>query len=229
MLSDPAAEFLRISDHYRQMSDNEILALARHPERLTDQAQQALASEMHHRRLKAEPDPEETPAPAVPLVEPDTPDSPYFEERELVELRTVWSLQDALQIQTLLDRAGIPFFIGPEKATSVDHGTADFSKGVGVRIMRIGIPWARQAMTHYFPKDEPPPQEDEQLDELPVRCPRCQSTEVIFEELVEDSSIAGDGPADIPAQDSTDATPAKFQWTCDACGHHWQDDGIAKN
>jgi hypothetical protein len=37
-----------------------------------------------------------------------------------VEICTVWSLSDALQLQTLLDRAGIPFFMGPEKATAME-------------------------------------------------------------------------------------------------------------
>jgi hypothetical protein len=37
-----------------------------------------------------------------------------------VEICTVWSLSDGLQLQTLLDRAGIPFFMGPEKATGVE-------------------------------------------------------------------------------------------------------------
>src|SRR5208282_6280094 len=48
------------------------------------------------------------------------PDSPYDEDRKLVELCTVWSVRDALQVQTILDEAGIPFFMGPEKAAGVD-------------------------------------------------------------------------------------------------------------
>jgi len=57
--------------------------------------------------------------PAIP--DPSPPlDSSGDEDPELVEICTVWSLADALQLQTLLDRAGIPFFMGPEKATAME-------------------------------------------------------------------------------------------------------------
>jgi hypothetical protein len=56
----------------------------------------------------------------VPREEPRAPQKPepppdflYAEDRELVEICTVWSLSDALQLQTLLDRAAIPVFMAP--------------------------------------------------------------------------------------------------------------------
>jgi DNA-directed RNA polymerase subunit M/transcription elongation factor TFIIS len=238
---DPAGEFLRISERYRQMSDSELLVLARQRSELTDVAQQALANEISQRRLKVEPESEaenEKPSPrssakppAFVLVEPAQPhdsygcdsseddssggQSIYDEERRLVLLRTAWSLPDALQLQTLLDRAGIPFFMGPEKATSVDRVTSNFADGVDVQIMRIGLPWAMQAMQNYTPGDEPAPKQEE-LSELPVRCPKCQSTDVIFERLVTK-------PAAAP-----DSFSPKYKWTCDFCGHHWEDDGTVE-
>jgi hypothetical protein len=111
---DPAAEWLRLSERYRQMSDSELLVLARHNSDLTDVAQQALAHEISQRRLKLQPEEPRTPPNPEP---PSDSSSFYAEDRELVELCIVWSLSDALQLQTLLDRAGIPFFMGPEKAT----------------------------------------------------------------------------------------------------------------
>jgi hypothetical protein len=134
---DPAAEWLRLSERYRQMSDSELTALARHNSDLTDVAQQTLANEISQRRLKLQP--EEPPAP--PPAEPP-PDSSFFyaEDRELVEICVAWSLSDALQVQTLLDRAGIPFFMGPEKATGVDAVSSNFVNGVSVKIMQIGLP-----------------------------------------------------------------------------------------
>ena len=111
---DPTAEWRRLSEHYRRMNDNELLVLARQNSELTEAAQQALADEVSQRGLKLQP---EKPS-APPNPEPQT-DSPYAEDRELIEICTVWSLPDAVQLQTLLDRAGIPFFMGPEKATRV--------------------------------------------------------------------------------------------------------------
>jgi DNA-directed RNA polymerase subunit M/transcription elongation factor TFIIS len=204
---DPAVKWRDLLERYRQMSDNEILELARQNSELTDAAQQALAYEIAQRRLKLPV--EEAPAPP----NPETPaDSSYDEDRKLVEIRTVWSRSDAVQLQTLLDRAGVPFFMGPEKATGVDAVSSNFDNGVSVQIMNIGLPWARQALMNYTPTDEPGPKPEEELGEAPVRCPRCHSTEVIFERLLSEPN----------------RFPQEFEWTCDSCGQQWEDDGIAK-
>ena len=210
---DPSAEFLRISAHYRRMSDGELLSLARQPSELTPVAQQVLANETSSRGLKVQPD-EPAPRPTAPP--PDAGDSPYREDRELVDLCTVWSLPDALQVQTLLDRAGIPFSIGPENATGVDAVTSNFAHGLSVRVMQIGLPWARQTMRDYAPANDPNSRASEELDELPVCCPRCQSPEVIFEDLIPEAANAAAPSA------------TRFKWTCASCGHHWEDDGFVK-
>ncbi len=209
---DPAGEWRELSERYRGMSDEELVVLARQSSELTDVAQQALTQEISYRKLKLPA--EETAPPPDP--EPD-PESPYAEDRELVELCTVWSLRDSLQLQTLLDRAGIPFFMGPEKATGVDQVTSDFLKGVSVQIMRIGLPWTRQAMLNYEPADEPGPKQDQELEELPVLCPKCGSTEVVLGRLVTESPTAKDS-----------SPHPQFEWTCDSCGHQWEDDGIVR-
>jgi len=47
---------------------------------------------------------------------------------------------DALKVQTILDRLGIPFFMGPGKATGVAEVTSEFRRWLAVQIMQIGIP-----------------------------------------------------------------------------------------
>ncbi len=140
----------------------------------------------------------------------------YDEDRKLVALCTVWSERDALKLQTILDGAGIPFFMGKEKATGVDRVTSNFSVGISVQIMQIGMPWAMTAMQHYEPEDNPTPKEIAELDDLSVRCPKCQSSEVIFE-----GRTSG-------LTDAKDESSQKFEWSCDSCGHHWVDDGVEK-
>jgi DNA-directed RNA polymerase subunit M/transcription elongation factor TFIIS len=240
---DPAAEYLQIAERYRQMKDEELLVLMPQISELTDSAQQALANEFRSRGLKLDVKDEKAPSPtsakprsasferAAPkfanLAESESAigeavdenaeeegDS-YEEDRELVEYEIVWSARDALKIQTILDQAGIPFFIGPERATSVDQVTSDFAKGLSVKIMKVGMPWAIPLMQHYEPEDDPRPKE-EPVEELPVRCPVCHSTEVVFE-----------GLSDEKASEADDA-PEKFKWTCDACGNQWEDDGTVK-
>jgi hypothetical protein len=53
---DPVAEWRRLSELYRRMSDNELLVLARQSSELTDTAQQALAQEVSQRGLKLQPE-----------------------------------------------------------------------------------------------------------------------------------------------------------------------------
>jgi DNA-directed RNA polymerase subunit M/transcription elongation factor TFIIS len=207
---NPGAEWLRLSDRYRKMSDDDLVVLARQESELSDVARQALASEISQRRLKVLP--EEAATPPSP---PPESGATYEEERELVEICTVWSLPDALQVQTLLDRAGIPFFMGPEKATGVDEVTSSFVNGVSTQVMSIGVPWANQALKNYFPENEPPTAPEKEEADIAVRCPKCQSTEIVFERI-------GDGPL------NATNPPSKFDWTCDDCGHRWEDEGFSK-
>jgi DNA-directed RNA polymerase subunit M/transcription elongation factor TFIIS len=210
---EAAAEWLRLTAHYQRMSDGELLSLARNPAALTEAAQQVLKAELSARRLELPP-PEEPAPPTEP--EPD-PDSPYAEDRELVELRKVWSLSDALQLQWLLDRASIPFYLGEEKVTGVDKLTSNFSSGVSVKVMRVGYPWAWQALRDYEPADEPPEEEEpEDWEELPVTCPKCRSAEVVLERL-----------SSGPRKKKEDPEP-DFEWTCDSCGYQWEDKGMLK-
>jgi hypothetical protein len=229
---DHAGEFLRISERYRQMSDEELLVLVPQSSELTAFAQQALANEVRQRGLKLESEKQSAPPPfqQPAFLEHESPettdadgyeflgrDSAYDEDRELVDLCTVWSVRDALKVQTILDDQGIPFFMGPEKATDVNEVSSNFNKGIGVQIMQIGLPYARPAMRRYEPEDDPTPkQTEEELDEVMVRCPRCHSAEVIFE-----------GGTSTPIVTSDDSSQ-KFKWTCDSCGQQWEDDGVAK-
>ena len=242
---DLAGEYLRIAERYRQMTDSEILVLVPQSSELTPFAQQALASEVRSRGLNAEVEDAKPSAkspfkPPPPFFEhkspkfresdgydlslPDllhNPDSvpdedPYAEDRKLVELCTVWSVRDALNVQAILDASGIPFFLGPEKATGVDAVTSNFAKGVAVQIMQIGLPWAGRAMVYYEPADDPVPKETEELDELVLRCPKCDSAEIVFEGGTSTLVVA------------TDDSSQKYKWTCDSCSHQWEDDGVAK-
>ena len=210
-----AGEWLRLSEHYRQMTDGELLKIARDREQLTEVAQQMLTMELSARRLKIEAEPVRATDSQESSVRPTSnnvaSEDPYAKDRELVELLKVWSLRDALQIQRMLDLASIPFYMGDEKATGVQAVTSKFATGVAVKIMRIGLPWARQALENYDPADVPESEKwhwDEQVD---VRCPSCRSREITFEELVP----------------SADTASQRYKWTCSHCGHKWEDDGVA--
>jgi hypothetical protein len=221
---DPAGEWRELAERYHQMKDEELVVLALQKPALTELAQQALTQEIAFRRLEVPPLEAPALADALPPRHlepqpepegPDDPDDPYAEERALVEIRKVWSLRDALQLATVLEGASIPFVIGPEKATSVDAVTSDISKGVSVQIMSIGWYWAQQAMKSYSPFDEPPEEPVGAWKEIPVRCPKCQSTEVVIGRLVSEVAATKNGAG-------------RFEWMCEVCGYQWEDDGIVK-
>jgi len=216
----PAGESLRLAEHYRRLTDEELLALASRREELTELAQQALAQEISTRKLNVAP--AGPPVASRPAPPPDSDkldfkdkrdfdkEDEYAEERRLVEIGTLWIEADARRLQTVLNAWGIPFYIGPEKATSVDDVTSIFAEGIPVQVMQIGVPWAREAMRNCFPHDQPPEPELEDAGDVAVHCPKCHSEEVVFDDLVEQAAGA----------------EAKYRWTCDACGYEWEDSGV---
>lgn len=216
-----AEESLRLAAHYRGFYDEELIALAQQIDKLTEQAQQALKMEIFSRKLTfppREPPAPEQSAPPETVDDEDsyaeeTPDEddPYAEDRKLFEIRRVWSEDDARRLEYVLDVAGIPFYIGRENATSVDDVTSNFEEGLPVKVMRIGLPWAHDAMwRNYFPQDERPEPKYEDAGDVSMQCPRCRSTEVVFRERIDRAPGAG----------------AKYRWTCPSCGYEWVDDGV---
>lgn len=199
-----AQESLRLANYYRQLTEGELLALANERDQLTEAAQQALSVEFLSRGLKM---PASTSAPApdrVPLPKiPDTEDE-YAEDRRLEQIRTVWSEGDARRLQAVLDAWGIPFYLGEEKATSVDDVISNFNEGIPVMVMRVGVPWALEAMKNYFPQDERTEPSYADAGEIRMACPRCGSADVLFQELLGE----------------------KFRWTCDSCANTWEDEGL---
>lgn len=220
-LIDSAGEFLRLTEHYRKLTDEELLQLAYQPSALTGDAQQILRNEISARRLELPPEAPPAEKRSVPAyVEPD-PDSIYAEERELVTICTVWSQRDALQLQHILDVAGIPFYMGKEKATGVDQVTSNFGEGVPVVVMQVATPWVWGPMKNYQPFDEPleAREERQESDDYPdtwVTCPKCHSEEVVLE---------GRNPEPTTPQEHF---TSKYDWACGACGHRWEDDGVVK-
>lgn len=209
---DRVEEWRQVTEHYRSLTDDELVAIARQRSELTDVAQQAMDAEILHRKLEIPPElPDDEPK--VPVLPEPEPDSPYEPERQLAEIETVYSLRDALQLQRLLEADGIPCYLGDEEATDANAVRSNFANGVSVKIMRIGIPYATRARRMFQPQDDSRTKErDEDVEADPLLCPKCKSDQVFLDEAEPD-----------PANPEKAAT---FQWTCDACGHRWEDDGI---
>ena len=194
-------------------------------------AQTALQQEISARKLKVPPLEEQRETNWAPPDDSESDDSPYAEERKLVGLATVWSRRDAEQLQALLTEAGIPFCIGPEKATSVDEVHSSFSDSLQVQVMRAAFPYVQSCLRHYEPQDEPAEEKVDDDPDLAVHCPKCHSTDVVFEHLAgAQGSEEGDDDSEETDADEVETTSPttarKFDWTCASCGYKWEDEGI---
>ena len=91
---------------------------------------------------------------------------------------------------------------------------AGFEHGIDVRVRDFNQQRAMAALAQAQTPGESDNQEGEEEDApYTARCPKCHSTEIVFQNLDVD-------PVTKSAFDS------KFNWSCDACGYRWKDDGI---
>lgn len=202
---DRVEEWRRLKDQYAAMSDDELEAIACDGWELSDVAQQALQGEMSSRGLKIQL---HGPPPASPATEPrDTTGRFDPADLELTVAQQVWDLAEARRVKEILDTAGIPSYFGPQDVEEVDEMGPGFEGGMDVKVREADHQRAMQALTSASPAES-----QTQPDYTP-RCPKCHSTEIVFQGL--------DGEA------VEDSTPnSKFNWSCDACGYRWKDDGV---
>jgi DNA-directed RNA polymerase subunit M/transcription elongation factor TFIIS len=208
---DPAAEWRRLEELYRDKSDDELEVIAGDAYELTDIARQILEREIRSRGLQVSLGQ----APASLEPEPESnEDGEEFDpaEFDLVATQRVWDREEARKIKQIYDDAGIPSYFGPDLVEDVDQYKGNYEQGVEFRVREIDHQRSMAAIADAFhdetgePGDEP---------ESVCRCPKCRSTEIVFEELEKESP------------DQPDYL-SKFRWSCDACGHQWIDDGIEK-
>jgi DNA-directed RNA polymerase subunit M/transcription elongation factor TFIIS len=178
-------------------------------------AREALQTVIFERGLKVQLAPE--PAPPGP---PESAD--YIDETEGVEdaedpahrlvcVRTVRSESEARQLKNLLDANFIASCLGPENIVDLEDFKTSFDGGVELKVHALNSRRASNVLARYAPEEEEDPDEDA---EYAVLCPKCHSPEITFSNAMPD------------AEDTSAAT--KYNWSCDACGHEWTDEGIAQ-
>jgi hypothetical protein len=125
----------------------------------------------------------------------------------------IWVVTDsekAREVMGVLETAGIECYLGPENVATVDEYKGDYAGGVEIKVMKFQARHAQDGLRAVLP---PEPEEDAaEGDAFTIRCPKCNSAEVILQGFVEE-----------PGQHSKLGT--KNSWACDACGHEWVDDG----
>jgi DNA-directed RNA polymerase subunit M/transcription elongation factor TFIIS len=162
-----------------------------------------LRAEVARRGLQAQPS-------DVPTQESD------FTEDDFVGVWKASSLSEAEAIKQILDYAGVSSCLVPDDTGNTDPAQKDTDLGIEVKVLRCQVQRANDAILPYlsdlyaaYPSSAPKPEQDNAYS---ASCPSCGSQDVVFLGLTEDRAegTAGD---------------RKFNWTCDACGHRWQDDG----
>jgi len=197
-------ESRRLQELYAQMSEDELQALAADSSDLTDVAKETLRAEISNRRLDIELT---NTTPVSETVEPRGDFHP--QDSDLVVLHRVWDMNEARQVKQALDAAGIPSYLGPENLDDIETFKASFDGGVDMKVWDGDHQGALAVLGQALPAE---PEPDDDTEHFP-RCPKCHSTEIVFQSL--DTSA-----------DKGTAFDSTFNWSCDACGHQWKDDGI---
>lgn len=222
-MQDLDQQWRELSERYEQMTDEEIQQLANEGYDLTDMAKELLQGEIARRNLKikvlTEP-PTVTAAASAPIAENADFDP---EELDLVNMSSVWDIEDARRTKAILDGHGVPSYYGPDNVEDIEAlGPAfavaatkaarrGYEVGIDVRVPRRYRDQAARALANSA-ADQPPdsPEKVEEADYIAL-CPKCHSPEIVFEGL--------DGAA-------PEIADASFKWHCDTCGHSWNDDGV---
>ena len=128
---------------------------------------------------------------------------PPVDPSDLIEAGVYFDAADAVTVAEYLRIYAIPCFWGKENVQNPN--ALDFSDGVDLMVRQEDFASACEALRQLFTRFKPKvPAEFDQ--ERIATCPSCHSPEIVFQEL--------------------DPKTAKFNWSCDACGHEWNDDGV---
>jgi DNA-directed RNA polymerase subunit M/transcription elongation factor TFIIS len=220
-------QFRLAKEHYAGLTEGEIGALANEAYNLTEIAREALASVISERGLDLELKTGPATVPPAPSLGPC--DRLDIDDSELVSYGWAMNEEGLKYMKAWLTAVGTACFIGPDKVLEPKDYQGGFANGVNVRIRRVDRRHTLAALEkldgpgwpspHVFQEvtGEQPDNEQEQVDNeeqrIEIRCPRCNSAEVVFEGR--------------DCKDSDNPPPtAKYKWSCGACDNQWQDEGI---
>jgi hypothetical protein len=217
MLADMSYDILeeqrRLQQQYAFLTEDELQAVADDAYDLTDLARETLQSEIRARGQKiklrdAPAPPESEPAPVNEATEDGEFDP---EDLDLVSITLVHNLPEARRVMDVLHAASIPCYLGHTYVDDADAFRGNFADGVELRIRAQDRENTRRVLAEAQPFDKEGDAPDP--GDYIAGCPRCHSPDIIFQ-----------GRDAIPPGKS--GREAKFNWTCDACGHTWKDDGV---
>jgi predicted RNA-binding Zn-ribbon protein involved in translation (DUF1610 family) len=188
-----------LAAQYAQMSETELMELARSYDGLLEVAQAALRAEFARRGLEP------------PLVEES--EEPEF--RRLVTVRRYRDLTEAFLGRSLLESAGIAAWIADEHLVRMNWFLSDSVGG-----MRLQVDESDEAAALEILDQDVPPTIDYGPEEPYVQptCPKCGSAEITLGDGTERGrSLVALYVLAIPVP------PRETAWHCEACGAQWVD------
>jgi hypothetical protein len=194
---DQLDEWQRLRELYARMNEGELEVVAAEAYDLTDVARPLLKDEIARRGLKIQLR-TERPKRGVKL-------QPVTDRRvidlDLEGMYTFTTLEEARRVKQFLNASGVPCFWGPDNVDDPGGLAVSIDDGLAMKVRTDDVPRVRAGLRQLF---EGEPSEPDAGD-CNFVCPKCHSPEIIFHDV--------DGQA-------------KYNWSCDACGHSWKDDGV---
>ncbi|HEY2117222.1 MAG TPA: hypothetical protein VGJ51_19130, partial [Candidatus Angelobacter sp.] len=109
-------------------------------------------------------------------------------------------------------------FLGPDNVMHLEEFQGRFDGPVSLKVRDVdrdraldAVARARAVARAKGDGNEKDPDDEK---DYAIVCPKCRSAKVVLKGR--DSKLAEPPPT------------AKYQWSCDACGHQWVDDGIVQ-
>ena len=207
---DPEEERQRLSKLYAGMSDGELEAVAEDSAELTDIARPALTDELARRH------PEEG---ALADTGAD-PGRDLLELADVVSIRQFRDLHEALLAKGALDSAEIESFLVDDNMIRMDWFWSNLIGGIKLCVKQedaeAALDLLEQSIPEEFEVDGVGPYEQ-------PRCPKCQSLDIVFEDL--NQPVAW-----VSAYVLAPIALHRKRWVCHSCGHRWrqmEDSGAA--
>src|ERR1700684_957038 len=193
-------ERARLAELYAGMSEIELQELARDAESLTDAAQETLKTELSKRKLEVE-------------LKHKEESSEETAHPNLITLRQFRDIPAALLAKSVLDSEGIECFLADENTIRMDWLLSNLLGGVKLWVKEEDAGRASELLERESPVGFEV--EAEEAHQQP-RCPKCQSADVLFEELSKHTAYAT-VLLGFPI-------PIKhLGWKCHAGGHQWEE------
>ena len=190
-----------LAAQYAQMSEMELMELARSYDGLLEVAQGALRAEFARRGLEP------------PLVE----EPEEWEFRRLVTVRRYRDLAEAYVGRSLLESASIPAWIADEHLVRMDWFYSNLVGGLRLQVDECNEAAAREILEEGAP--ETITYGEEEVYVQPT-CPKCGSAEITLGSGTERGrSLVVLYVLSIPVP------PRQATWHCEACGAQWVDAG----